>query len=175
MHSPTESIVLIGMMGAGKSSLGRMLEKRTGLPRLDLDELVIARAGMSIPEIFAGQGEKYFRDLESSILQELPRPARAIVVTGGGIVLRPENRDILKELGTVVWLEADEAILLERSTRRGNRPLLQKGNPAETIAALLVERRPFYTAAADMRIDTTCRSQQEVADTILQELESRSR
>lgn len=165
------SIVLIGMMGAGKSSVGRTLQERTGLPRFDLDEMIEGRARMTIPEIFASKGEEWFRNLESTILQELSGSAPAIVVTGGGIVLRPGNRATLKQLGLVVWLEADESILLERSTRARNRPLLQTGNPAETLATLLAERRPLYTAAADLRVDTTKRTHEEVTDLILEKLD----
>jgi shikimate kinase len=169
------SIILIGMMGAGKSSVGRTLERRTNLPRFDLDEMIQAKAEMSIPEIFAAKGEECFRDLESTVLKQLTREAPGIVVTGGGIILRPENTEILKRLGTVVWLEADEAILLERSSRRRNRPLLQTGNPAETIVTLLAQRRPLYAAAADLRVDTTTRTHDEVTDIILQELEGHDR
>jgi shikimate kinase len=175
MHPPSRSIVLIGMMGAGKSSVGRFLQKRTGLPRFDLDELIAARAGMAIGAIFAVKGEEWFRDLESTVLKEMPRETPAIVVTGGGIVLRPHNRAALKGLGTVVWLEADEAVLLERSSRRGNRPLLQTGNPAETLVGLLEKRRPLYTAAADLRVDTTHRTHKEVTDIILEELDRQGR
>jgi shikimate kinase len=175
MHANKRSIILIGMMGAGKSSVGRTLQLRTNLPRFDLDEMIQAKAEMSIPEIFAAKGEEWFRDLESTVLQGLPREAPAIVVTGGGIVLRPENTEILKQLGTVVWLHADEAILLERSSRQRNRPLLQTGNPAATILRLLTERRPLYTAAADLRVDTTQHTHDEVTDIILREIEGHDR
>lgn len=163
------------MMGSGKSSVGRSLQQRTNLPRFDLDELVAARAGMSIPEIFAAHGEEWFRDLESAVLNEVPRELAAIVVTGGGLVLRTENRLVLKELGTVVWLEADETTLLERSARRRNRPLLQTENPLATIVTLLEQRRPIYTAMADVRVDTTHRTHEEVTDIILLELDGRAR
>ena len=175
MPSEPRSIVLIGMMGAGKSSVGRTLEALTGLPRFDLDELIKAKVGLSIPEIFAAQGEESFRDLESTVLKEIPSHEPAIVVTGGGIVLRPANTAILKELGTVFWLEADEAVLVERSLRRPNRPLLQTGNPAETMVTLLAQRRPLYTAAADLRLDTTNLTHEEVANLILQALDQRAR
>ena len=175
MITKPRSIILIGMMGAGKSSVGRTLELRTNLPRFDLDEMIQAKAEMSIPEIFAAKGEEWFRDLESRVLQELPRATPAIVVTGGGIILRSENTEILKRLGTIVWLEADEAVLLERVTRQRNRPLLQTGNPAETLLTLLAQRRPLYEAAANLRVDTTRRTHDEVTDIILQELEGHDR
>ena len=118
VHSPARSIVLIGMMGAGKSSVGRVLEKRTGLPRIDVDELIVRRAGMPIAQIFSRKGEDSFRDLESAVLQEIRAEDPAIVVCGGGVVLRDGNIEILKRLGTVVWLEAPVDILLERASRR---------------------------------------------------------
>src|SRR6266849_5942458 len=112
-------------MGAGKSSVGRCLERRTGLTRLDTDEAVSAKLGLSIPEIFSRHGEERFREAETEALRQLSQDRQSIIVTGGGIVLRQENVDLLKRLGTIVWLEADEKKLLERSSRRGDRPLLQ--------------------------------------------------
>src|ERR1700724_3565458 len=107
----SRSIVLIGMMGAGKSSVGRCLQRRTGLARFDTDELVAAKFGLSIPEIFASHGEQSFRGAETKVLRDLPNESTAIIVTGGGIVLRNENVDLLRKLGTVVWLEAKEETL----------------------------------------------------------------
>lgn len=173
MASPTRSIVLIGMMGAGKSSVGRCLQRRTGLARFDTDELVVAKAGMSIPEIFSRQGEGRFRDLESEALRALPRNESAIIVTGGGIVLRPANVTRLKELGLIVWLEAEEAVLFERASRRGNRPLLQTEDPRATVSELLQTRMPLYEKAADFRVETTRLTHDEVCDIILSEIEAR--
>src|SRR5947209_2153344 len=118
------SIVLIGMMGAGKSSVGRALEQRTGLARLDTDEAVAAQFGTSISEIFERHGEQKFRDAETEILRKFAPDRATIIVTGGGIVLRPENIDYLRRLGTIVWLNGDEATLFDRASRRNTRPLL---------------------------------------------------
>src|SRR5205823_5577090 len=139
-----KSIVLIGMMGAGKSSVGRCLQRRTGLARIDTDEMVAAEFGMTISEIFAKHREAVFRDAETRTLRKLAPERPAIVVTGGGIVLRQENVDLLKQLGTIVWLTADESVLFERASRRDTRPLLQNENPRNVFADLFPSREPLY-------------------------------
>src|SRR4051812_675948 len=131
MRNRGKSIVLIGMMGAGKSSVGRCLQQLTGLARVDSDDLVAAKAGISIPEIFDRHGEEKFREWETDVLRELSTDRPAIIVTGGGMVLRPENIDLLKRLGIIVWLEAKEEVLFERASRCGNRPLLKTENPKQ--------------------------------------------
>jgi shikimate kinase len=169
-----KSIVLIGMMGAGKSSVGRCLQRRTGLARFDTDELVATKFALSIPEIFAKHGEENFRDAETKALRDLPKEIFSIIVTGGGIVLRTENVDLLKQMGTVVWLEAKEETLFERASRRGNRPLLQTENPRASLGEMLQKRTPLYEKAADLRIETTKLTHDEVADIILGEVEKRN-
>ena len=158
-------------MGAGKSSVGRCLQRRTGLARLDTDEMVAAQFGISIPEIFEKHGEDKFRHAEMELIRKLAPDRPAIITTGGGIVLRPENVDLLKQLGTVVWLGADEAVLFERASRRNDRPLLQKENPRAVFSKLFREREPVYAAAADLRIDTSTKTHDEVAEMILNKLE----
>jgi shikimate kinase len=165
------SIVLIGFMGAGKSSVGRRLERRTGLNRMDTDEAVSAKFGLSIPEIFSRHDEEQFREAETEALRQLSPNRQSIIVTGGGIVLRQENVDLLKKLGAVVWLDADEERLFERSSRRGERPLLQTEDPRRTFSELFRKREPFYAAAADFRVDTSVLTHDEVADTILSKIE----
>ena len=167
----TKSIVLVGMMGAGKSSVGRCLQRRTGLARIDTDEIVAAGFGMTISEIFEKHGENVFRDAETNTLRRLAPPRPAIVVTGGGIVLRQENVDLLKQLGTIVWLTANESVLFERASRRDTRPLLQKDNPRDVFGDLFRKREPLYTSAADLKIDTSSRSHDQVADAILEKIE----
>src|SRR5437870_12892534 len=110
------------MMGAGKSAVGSCLEKRTGVTQIDTDDIVASKFGISIPEIFARYGEERFRDAETEALRGIAVDQPAIIVTGGGIVLREENVDLLKRLGMVIWLDADEEILLERATREKDRP-----------------------------------------------------
>ena len=165
------SIVLIGMMGAGKSSVGRCLERRTGLYRYDTDEMVSARFGMSIAEIFAKLGEEQFRRAETETLATLTPPHPAIVVTGGGIVLREENVRHLKRLGVVVWLDAQEDVLFERATRRGKRPLLATEDPRATLRKIAADRARLYEQASDLRVDTTGCGHEEVADLILAEIQ----
>jgi len=164
------SIVLIGMMGAGKSSVGRLLQRRTGLACFDTDELVAAEFGLSVPDIFATHGEERFRDGETEVLRKLFLPQPVIVVTGGGIVLRNENVDLLKRLGTVVWLTANEATLFERASRCGERPLLKTADPRARFSELLRQREPLYAAAADFNIDTSALAHDEIADEVLDKI-----
>jgi shikimate kinase len=166
-----QSIVLIGFMGAGKSSTGKALARKTGLPRFDTDEIVSRRFGSSVAEIFARFGEGDFRDAETEALRQWSRAEPAIIVTGGGIVLRPENVKMLRELGRVVSLEADDETLFRRISRRATRPLLQTENPRATLVELLRVRDPLYRAAADIRLDTSRLTHDEVADTILRTIE----
>jgi shikimate kinase len=161
------------MMGAGKSSVGRCLQQRTGLIRFDIDEMIVAKAGLPITEIFASQGETHFRNIETAVLNDLHLEQPVIIVTGGGIVLRPGNVERLKQLGTIVWLDAAEQTLLERASRRGDRPLLRTEDPRATLSDLIRARAPLYASAADLRIDTTHLTHDEVADAILEEIEKR--
>jgi shikimate kinase len=170
MNPLEHSIVLIGMMGAGKSTVGAVLERRTGIPCVDLDEMMEEKAGCSIAEIFSRDGEAGFRDLEAKILADLPTGLRAIVVTGGGIILRRENRRKLEQLGTIVWLDGAPEILLARATENRNRPLLNNApDPRGFFLKLLNERRPLYEQLAAFRVDTTHLTQVETADKVLRE------
>lgn len=158
------------MMGAGKSTLGGCLRRRTGLQLFDTDEIVSSRFGLSITEIFAKHGEEQFRDAEAEALRKLRVESEAIVVTGGGIVLREENVDLLQRLGKIVWLDADDETLFKRANQSGNRPLLQTENPRNTFAQMLQTRRPLYAKIADVRLDTSTLMGEEVAEKILNEL-----
>ena len=158
------------MMGAGKSSVGGCLHRRTGLALQDTDEIVASKLGMSISEIFPKFGEQCFRQAETEALRSLPPTERTIIVTGGGIVLRNENVEILKRLGVIVWLDADEETLFARASRKQNRPLLQTKNPRKTFSQILGARRPFYAKIADIRVDTSVLTDEEVAVAILAKL-----
>src|SRR5437773_9528606 len=117
-----KSIVLIGMMGAGKSSVGRCLQRRTQFALLDTDEIVASKFGISIPEIFSKYGEQVFRETETQALREMTPAKQAIIVTGGGIVLREQTIAFLERLGVVEWLDGNEETLFERASRSVNRP-----------------------------------------------------
>jgi shikimate kinase len=170
VNGQSRSIVLIGMMGAGKSSVGRCLHRRTGLALHDTDEIVAAKFGMSIPEIFDEHGEKKFREAETEVLRRVRTEEQTIIITGGGIVLRNENVEILKRLGVIVWLDGDEETLFRRASRKRNRPLLQTKNPRKTFSQILGARRPLYANIADIRVGTSVLTDEEVAVAILAKL-----
>jgi shikimate kinase len=175
MKKRGHAIVLIGFMGAGKSSVGRTLARMTSRPRFDTDEMIASRFGLTISEIFEQHGEGKFREAETEALRELSGKGQTIVVTGGGIVLRPENVALLRDLGTIVYLSADEETLFARISRRPTRPLLQTSNPRATLIELLAKRLPFYRDAADLEVDTCRLKHDEVARTILTRIEEHGR
>ena len=158
------------MMGAGKSSVGRCLHRRTGLALHDTDEIVAANFGTLIPEIFAEHGEKKFREAETEALRSIRTEEQTIIVTGGGIVLRKESAEILKRLGVIVWLDGDEETLFARGSQKRDRPLLQTKNPRTTFSQILRARRPLYANIADIRIDTSVLTDEEVTVAILAKL-----
>jgi shikimate kinase len=158
------------MMGAGKSSVGCCLQRRTKLALLDTDEIVASRFGISIPEIFSKHGEQGFREAETQALRELTSAKQTIIVTGGGIVLREGNVDLLTGLGVVVWLDSNEETLFERASQQGSRPLVQGDNPREAFARILEARLPLYASIADVRVDTSVLTDEEVAVAILSKL-----
>ena len=158
------------MMGAGKSSVGACLRRRTGLGLLDMDDIVASKFGLSIPEIFAEHGEKKFREAETAALRCVRTEDQAIIVTGGGIVLRKENVGILRDQGVIVWLDADEKTLFARASRKQNRPLLRTKNPRKAFSKIHDARRPLYASIADIRVDTSVLTDEEVAVAILAKL-----
>jgi shikimate kinase len=165
-----KSIVLIGMMGAGKSAVGRCLQRRTTLALLDTDDMVASKFGISIPAVFSKYGEQTFREAETQVLREMAPAKQSIIVTGGGIVLREENVNFLKRLGVVVWLDGNEETLFARASRSGNRPLLLRENPPEAFARMLQARLPLYAKVANVRVDTSVLTDEEVAMAILSKL-----
>jgi shikimate kinase len=166
MQGSERSIVLIGFMGTGKSSVGRRLAAIRKWPRLDTDAMIANSLGMRISEVFVRLGQERFREEESAILEQIDQSEPTVIITGGGAILRPENAARLRELGTVVCLTADLPTLLERLARRSDRPLLQTEDPTATVEALLRERAPLYEAAADLTVDTTGLSHDQVAQAI---------
>ncbi len=167
---PPKNIVLIGFMGCGKSTVGRELHHRLGYPLVDMDQTIEERAGKPITAIFADDGEAAFRDMETALLRELndPTAPRRIISTGGGVIGREENRALLQQLGYVVWLHAPAHVILARTAKNFNRPLLQTEDPAAKIAALMAERQPLYEQTAHLKLDTAGLCFNEVATGILE-------
>ncbi len=147
------SIVLVGLMGAGKTCIGRRLASRIGLPFVDADHEVEAAAGCSIEEIFQRHGEAAFRDGECRVIQRLLSGPPKVLSTGGGAFIDPRTRAAVREHGVSVWLRADLELLLRRTSRRNNRPLLKRGDPREILQRLIIERYPVY-AEADVVVDS---------------------
>jgi shikimate kinase len=148
------SIVLIGMMGGGKSSVGRRLATRLNLPFADADIEIEKAAGMSIAEIFARHGEAYFRGGEARVIARLLDGGPQVLATGGGAFMNPDTRNTIKARGVSIWLKAELDILLRRiNKRRNERPLLQTADPGETLRTLLIEREPTY-ALADLTVQS---------------------
>ena len=166
-----ENIVLIGFMGSGKSSVGRMLASKLGRRFVDTDQIVVRKNGTDIAELFKTRGEAFFRDEERRALESLQAADRCVVATGGGIVIRPENTALLQELGFVVWLTASEGVIFDRVSRNAKRPLLQTGNLRETISQLLALRNPLYQSAAQFTLDTTHLQRSEIAGMIIEAAE----
>ena len=164
-----QNIALIGFMGSGKSSIGRLLGKKLGFQFVDTDKLIVDRAGMEIEEIFARLGEPHFRDLETAALRSVLHLTRCVLATGGGVVLREENRRLLREFGLVVRLTAAEDVIFERVSRNTKRPLLHTENPRETISLMLAARAPAYEEAAQVTVDTSELPHDEAAQIILRE------
>ncbi|MEO8320517.1 MAG: shikimate kinase [Bradyrhizobium sp.] len=141
------SVVLVGMMGAGKSTIGRRLATRLRLPFLDADIEIEAAASMSIPDIFATHGEPYFRDGEARVIARLLDNGPAVIATGGGAFMREETRNRIRDKAVSIWLKADADVIMKRVKRRADRPLLQTEDPAATVSRLLEAREPVYQSA----------------------------
>lgn len=134
-------------MGAGKSTIGRRLSVRLGLPFLDADVEIEAAAGMSIPDIFESRGEADFRDGEVRVIARLLDNGPAVIATGGGAMMRQETRDRIRDKAVSIWLKADPDIIMRRVKRRSDRPLLQTADPEATVERLIREREPIYRHA----------------------------
>jgi shikimate kinase len=153
------SIVLVGMMGAGKSSIGRRLASRLGVPFIDADAEIESAAGMTIPEIFEKHGELYFRAGEARVIARLLDNGPQVLATGGGSVMDPQTRALIGQKGISIWLKADIDVLLKRTKRRNDRPLVEK------MKDLLPVREPIYAQA-----DIIIQSRDEPHDTIIDEI-----
>ncbi|MGD2062178.1 MAG: shikimate kinase [Nitrospirota bacterium] len=165
MNEPC-NLVLIGFMGAGKTTVGQALAARLGWATVDCDALIEARAGKTIAAIFAGEGEAYFRDMETAVAADLDRYVHTIITTGGGVVERPENLAHLRRAGQVIYLRARPETLYERVAGSDHRPLLQVADPRARVRELLARRTPAYEQA-DRVIDTDDLTIPEVVERIL--------
>jgi shikimate kinase len=144
---PDRPIVLVGLMGAGKTTVGRRLAQRLGLPFVDADEEIEAAAGMSISEIFELFGEPYFRDGERRVIARLIDGSPKVIATGGGAFMNDKTRALILDKATAVWLEADINTLVDRVRRRSTRPLLKDKDPREVLTELARVRNPVYALA----------------------------
>src|SRR6267142_885030 len=167
------SVVLVGMMGAGKSTIGRRLAARLHLPFQDADaEIELAHAGMTIPEIFAAHGEPYFRDGEARVIARLLDSGPAVLATGGGAFMREETRSRIGAKAVSIWLKADADIIMRRVKRRADRPLRQTADPAATVGRLMREREPVYQHA-DLTIWSRDVPHEKIVDECIDALHAR--
>jgi shikimate kinase len=166
------SVVLVGMMGAGKSSIGRRLAAKLDLPFRDADSEIEAAAGMTIPEIFATRGEAEFRAGEAKVVARLLGAGPQVLATGGGAWLNPATRARVAERGVSVWLRAELAVLMRRVRKRANRPLLATDDPEGVMRRLLDERSPLY-ALADLTVESTDAPHETITDDVLAALAGR--
>jgi shikimate kinase len=169
---PPRTIVIIGMPGAGKSSIGRKLAARLAIPFHDADSEIETAAGMSISQIFDRFGEEEFRLGERRVIARLLEQPVHVLATGGGAFMDPETRALIRGKGISVWLKADLPTLLTRTSRRDNRPLLKQGDPRDILQKLLATREPVY-AEADVTVETNDRPTEETVDRMLEALRTR--
>jgi shikimate kinase len=165
------NVILVGFMGSGKSSCGRLLARRLGRCFVETDDMIVGREGRSIPEIFRVDGEARFREIEGELLADLRLKSDDVIATGGGLPCREGRMAALREIGTVVWLTGDLLELVTRARRSGQRPMLD-GRPFDEIETLYREREPYYRQA-DVAVDTTGRGPDQVVAAVLAVLRDR--
>jgi shikimate kinase len=168
---PRDNVILVGFMGAGKTVCGRLLARRLGRCFVETDDMIVARDGRSIPEIFRQEGEERFRQLEAETVELLRLKSGDVIATGGGLPCRAGRMDALRELGTVVWLHGDLRQLSERARSQGERPMLG-GRSFEEIEALYRQREPYY-ACAHLAVDITDLGPDQVVARVLAALRER--
>ena len=161
-------IILVGPMGAGKSTIGKSLATHLKLPFLDIDQLIIDKAGADIPWIFDVEGEDGFRKREQAMLQDVLCKPPSVISTGGGIVNLAENRLMLRKLPGVIYLSTSVEQQFARTAKDKNRPLLQTANPKETLAQLLAQREPFYREVSSLTVSTDHNRPRIVVDQIIE-------
>ncbi len=160
------SIVLVGLMGAGKTSIGKRLARQLHLPFVDADAEIAKAAGLPIPDIFRLYGEPAFRDGERRVIDRLLQEGRKVLATGGGAFMDPDTRAAIRQRGISIWLRADLDVLVRRIGRRDDRPLLADGNPRDILDALIKQRYPVY-AEADLVVDTGDESAETTVDKVI--------
>ncbi|THG77570.1 shikimate kinase AroK [Pseudomonas sp. A-1] len=165
------NVILVGPMGAGKSTIGRLLAKELHLPFKDSDKEIEVRTGADIPWIFDVEGEQGFREREQAVIADLCHEDGLVLATGGGAVLRPANREALRAGGRVVYLHTSVEQQLERTARDRNRPLLRTANPGQVLRELMALRDPLYREIADVIIETDQRPPRLVVQEVLGRLE----
>jgi shikimate kinase len=171
VNSATNNIFLIGLMGAGKSTVGKVLAKKLGRRFLDADHVIEERCGVKIPVIFEMEGESGFRKREAQTIRDVTAEENIILATGGGAVLLPENRKALSERGTVIYLHANPVELWHRTKGSEGRPLLKTGDPKKILENLYAVRDPLYREIADHIIETGRPSVNQLVNTLIMQLE----
>jgi shikimate kinase len=172
-HYNTKNVYLVGLMGSGKTTIGRSLAKRLGFGFIDSDREIEARTGVSIPTIFEIEGEDGFRKREAQVIAEVSRQSGVVVATGGGAVLRPENRENLRSHGFVVYLNVPPQTLWERTRHDRNRPLLQVADPLLKLKELFDQRDALYREVADLIVDGSRINAQAVLQLLIKEVGDR--
>ena len=165
------TLVLVGLMGAGKSAIGRRLATRLGLPFADADLEIELAAGCSVEDIFATYGEPAFRDVERKVIARLLEGPVQVLATGGGAYMDRSTRDTVARNGISLWLRADLETLLARTARRSNRPLLKQGDPRAVLTDLIAQRYPVY-AEADLVVDSSDAPPEQTVDTVVEALQA---
>lgn len=171
MSTPHANIFLVGLMGSGKTTIGRALAKRLNMQFVDADHEIESRTGASITLIFEIEGEASFRQREADVIRDLTQQQGMVLATGGGAVLNEESRRYLRERGTVVYLRASVSSLVQRTSHDRNRPLLQTTDPRARIETLMRERAPLYEEVAHITVETGRPNVQTVVQNILSQLE----
>lgn len=165
------TLVLVGLMGTGKSAIGRRIAGRLGLPFADADQAIEAAAGCPIEDIFEQYGEPAFRDVERRVIARLLHDPPHVLATGGGAFMDEGTRALIAERGLSLWLRADLEVLLARTARRSHRPLLKRGDPREILGRLIEQRYPVY-ALADLTVDSREVPVEETVERVLQAIET---
>jgi shikimate kinase len=163
------TVALVGLMGAGKSAIGKRLALRLGLPFIDADDEIERAAGCSIAEFFEKYGETEFRAGERRVIARLLDEPPHVLSTGGGAYIHPETRALMRAKAVTVWLRAELDVLFDRVKRRGHRPLLRQGEPREVLARLMAQRHPIY-AEADIIIDSTAQPADRTTEQVIEAL-----